>query len=86
MLAHRTHVATGLVGSNAAGSSARVLTGLDGVEKDAFRVLIGRDARLMDGLYRFKPRRGGLHRQPDARPAQGLTGGAAHDEASGAGA
>jgi short-subunit dehydrogenase len=30
---------------------------LDGMEKDAFRVLIGRDARLMDGLYRFNPGR-----------------------------
>ena len=48
------------------------------------RVLIGRDARLMDGLYRFNPRRrGGLHRQPDAGPAQGV---ALQDGASGSGA
>ena len=26
------------------------------MEKDAFRALIGRDARLMDGLYRFNPK------------------------------
>jgi short-subunit dehydrogenase len=30
---------------------------LDGVEKDAYRVLIGRDAKLMDLLYRLAPRR-----------------------------
>ncbi len=30
---------------------------LEGMEKDAFRVLIGRDAKLMDGLYRFNPKR-----------------------------
>jgi hypothetical protein len=30
---------------------------LDGVEKNAYRVLIGRDARLMDALYRLTPRR-----------------------------
>jgi NADP-dependent 3-hydroxy acid dehydrogenase YdfG len=30
---------------------------LDGVEADAYRVLIGKDARLMDKLYRLNPRR-----------------------------
>jgi hypothetical protein len=30
---------------------------LDGVEKIAYRVLLGRDARLMDALYRLTPRR-----------------------------
>jgi short-subunit dehydrogenase len=30
---------------------------LDGMEKDAYRVLIGRDAKLMDVLYRLMPRR-----------------------------
>jgi short-subunit dehydrogenase len=30
---------------------------LDGVEKDVYRVLIGRDAKLMDALYRLNPRR-----------------------------
>jgi NAD(P)-dependent dehydrogenase (short-subunit alcohol dehydrogenase family) len=30
---------------------------LDGMEKDAYRVLIGRDARMMDLLYRLAPRR-----------------------------
>ncbi|SDZ16150.1 Short-chain dehydrogenase [Micromonospora pattaloongensis] len=30
---------------------------LDGVERDAYRVLVGRDAKLMDLLYRADPRR-----------------------------
>jgi short-subunit dehydrogenase len=30
---------------------------LDGMEKDAYRVLIGRDAKLMDVMYRLMPRR-----------------------------
>jgi short-subunit dehydrogenase len=30
---------------------------LDGVERDAYRVLVGRDARLMDRMYRLSPRR-----------------------------
>jgi short-subunit dehydrogenase len=30
---------------------------LDGVERNAYRVLIGRDARMMDRLYRLSPRR-----------------------------
>jgi NAD(P)-dependent dehydrogenase (short-subunit alcohol dehydrogenase family) len=30
---------------------------LDGVERDAYRVLIGRDAKLMDRFYRLAPRR-----------------------------
>ncbi|MET7403336.1 SDR family oxidoreductase [Dactylosporangium sp. NPDC005572] len=30
---------------------------LDGMERDAYRVLIGGDARLMDRLYRLNPRR-----------------------------
>ena len=29
---------------------------LDGMEKDAYRVLIGRDARMMDLLYRIYPK------------------------------
>jgi NAD(P)-dependent dehydrogenase (short-subunit alcohol dehydrogenase family) len=30
---------------------------LDGVERDRFRVLVGKDAKLLDGLYRLSPRR-----------------------------
>jgi short-subunit dehydrogenase len=30
---------------------------LDGMEKNAFRVLVGSDARLLDRLYRLSPRR-----------------------------
>lgn len=30
---------------------------LDGIERDAYRVLVGRDARFMDKLYRLSPRR-----------------------------
>lgn len=30
---------------------------VDGMEKDAFRVLVGSDAKLMDRLYRLSPRR-----------------------------
>ncbi|WP_328479045.1 SDR family oxidoreductase [Actinoplanes sp. NBC_00393] len=30
---------------------------LDGMERDAYRVLIGSDARMMDRLYRLSPRR-----------------------------
>lgn len=30
---------------------------LDGMERNAYRVLIGRDAKLMDILYRLTPRR-----------------------------
>lgn len=30
---------------------------LDGMEKDAYRVLVGSDAKMMDRLYRFDPRR-----------------------------
>ncbi|GIM93445.1 hypothetical protein [Paractinoplanes toevensis] len=30
---------------------------LDGVEANAYRVLIGKDARMMDKLYRLSPRR-----------------------------
>ena len=29
---------------------------LDGMEKDAYRVLIGRDAKMMDLLYRINPK------------------------------
>jgi short-subunit dehydrogenase len=36
-------------------TAAKVI--LDGVEHDAYRVLIGRDAKLMDALYRLNPRR-----------------------------
>ncbi len=37
------------------GTAARRI--VDGMERDRYRVLIGRDARLMDGLYRLDPRR-----------------------------
>lgn len=30
---------------------------LDGMERNAFRVLVGRDAKMMDALYRLHPRR-----------------------------
>ena len=30
---------------------------LDGMERNSFRVLVGRDAKLMDALYRLSPRR-----------------------------
>lgn len=30
---------------------------LDGMERDSFRILVGRDAKLMDVLYRLSPRR-----------------------------
>jgi NAD(P)-dependent dehydrogenase (short-subunit alcohol dehydrogenase family) len=30
---------------------------LDGMERDRFRVLVGRDAKLMDALYRLSPKR-----------------------------
>ncbi|GIE99372.1 hypothetical protein Ari01nite_68370 [Paractinoplanes rishiriensis] len=30
---------------------------LDGMERDAYRILVGRDAKLMDVLYRLNPRR-----------------------------
>jgi hypothetical protein len=30
---------------------------LDGMEADAFRVLVGNDARFLDTLYRLNPRR-----------------------------
>jgi short-subunit dehydrogenase len=39
----------------AADRAARII--LDGMERDAFRVLVGNDARLMDLLYRLAPRR-----------------------------
>ena len=29
---------------------------IDGMEKDAYRVFIGRDARMMDTLYRINPK------------------------------
>ncbi len=35
--------------------AARII--VDAMERDAFRVLVGRDAKLMDLLYRFDPRR-----------------------------
>lgn len=35
------------------GKAARML--LDGVERDAFRILLGQDARSMDALYRINP-------------------------------
>lgn len=39
----------------AAGEAARII--LDGMEKDAYRVMVGSDAKLMDRLYRLSPRR-----------------------------
>jgi hypothetical protein len=30
---------------------------LDGMEKNRYRVLVGRDARVLDWLYRFSPAR-----------------------------
>jgi NAD(P)-dependent dehydrogenase (short-subunit alcohol dehydrogenase family) len=38
-----------------ADKAARVI--LDGMERDAYRVLVGGDAKLMDRLYRLNPRR-----------------------------
>lgn len=38
-----------------ADKAARII--LDGMEKDAFRVMVGSDAKLMDRLYRLHPRR-----------------------------
>jgi NAD(P)-dependent dehydrogenase (short-subunit alcohol dehydrogenase family) len=38
-----------------ADKAARII--LDGMEHDRYRVLVGRDARLMDALYRLSPRR-----------------------------
>ena len=35
--------------------AARVI--LDGMERDAYRVMVGGDAKLLDGLYRLNPRR-----------------------------
>ncbi len=39
----------------AADKAARII--LDGMEKNAYRVLVGSDAKLMDRLYRLAPRR-----------------------------
>jgi short-subunit dehydrogenase len=39
----------------AADKAARII--LDGMERDAYRVLVGGDAKLMDRLYRLSPRR-----------------------------
>ena len=39
----------------AADKAARII--LDGMEKNAYRVLVGSDAKLMDRLYRLTPRR-----------------------------
>jgi NAD(P)-dependent dehydrogenase (short-subunit alcohol dehydrogenase family) len=39
----------------AADAAARII--LDGMEKDAFRVMVGSDAKLMDRLYRLSPAR-----------------------------
>lgn len=39
----------------AADAAARQI--LDGMERNAFRVLVGRDAKMMDALYRLHPRR-----------------------------
>ncbi|HVM19671.1 MAG TPA: SDR family oxidoreductase [Egibacteraceae bacterium] len=44
--AHRT---------TSADDAARMI--LDGMESDAYRVLVGRDAKIMDALYRLSPRR-----------------------------
>lgn len=47
----------------AADAAARTI--VDGMERDRYRVLVGRDARLMDALYRLDPRRaaGFIYRQ-----------------------
>jgi short-subunit dehydrogenase len=61
-------------------TAARII--LDGVEADAFRVVVGSDAKLMDRFYRLDPRRAtrfiarkmsdllshGAAPQPEARP------------------
>src|SRR5262245_11881819 len=39
----------------AADKAARII--LDGMERDAYRVMVGSDAKLMDRLYRLDPRR-----------------------------
>jgi short-subunit dehydrogenase len=41
--------------TTSAPQAARVI--LDGMEKDAFRVLVGKDAKAMDALYRLAPAR-----------------------------
>ena len=38
-----------------ADKAARII--LDGMEKDAYRVMVGSDAKLMDRLYRHEPAR-----------------------------
>jgi NAD(P)-dependent dehydrogenase (short-subunit alcohol dehydrogenase family) len=40
-----------------ADKAARII--LDGIEKDAYRVMVGNDAKLMDRLYRLNPRSAG---------------------------
>jgi len=57
-------VAIPTLGSDAQKMAARVLPAdkaariiLDGMEKNAFRVLVGSDARFMDRLYRLHPKR-----------------------------
>jgi len=51
-------------GADAGGRAPRTLSAekaatiiVDGMERDAFRVLVGSDAKLMDRLYRLSPRR-----------------------------
>jgi hypothetical protein len=39
----------------AADKAARII--LDGMEKNAYRVMVGSDAKLMDRLYRLSPKR-----------------------------
>jgi NAD(P)-dependent dehydrogenase (short-subunit alcohol dehydrogenase family) len=53
-----------MAGADTAKMAARVLSAdkaakviLDGMEKNAFRVLVGSDARFMDRMYRLHPRR-----------------------------
>lgn len=52
------------LGADAAKMASRALSAekaariiLDGMEKDAYRVMVGSDAKLMDRLYRLSPRR-----------------------------
>jgi short-subunit dehydrogenase len=64
-----------------AGRAARDV--LDAMERDRFRVLVGKDAKLLDVLYRLDPRRAAgfiarmmKHHLPPARPGQDAARGA----------
>jgi short-subunit dehydrogenase len=57
-------VAIPISGARAEAAARRTLTAdkaariiLDGMEKNAYRVMVGSDAKLMDRLYRLNPRR-----------------------------